>query len=51
MQDVNIGIAVSVDAGLMVPVIRGADQKSIEASNVVDFDSFLASYLLLPENP
>ncbi len=30
MQDVNIGIAVAVDAGLMVPVIRGADQKSID---------------------
>jgi pyruvate dehydrogenase E2 component (dihydrolipoamide acetyltransferase) len=30
MQDVNIGIAVAVDTGLMVPVIRGADQKSID---------------------
>ncbi len=30
MQDVNIGVAVAVDAGLMVPVIRGADQKSID---------------------
>jgi pyruvate dehydrogenase E2 component (dihydrolipoamide acetyltransferase) len=30
MQDVNIGLAVAVDAGLMVPVIRGADQKSID---------------------
>lgn len=30
MQDVNIGVAVSVDTGLMVPVIRGADQKSID---------------------
>ncbi|MFP6870063.1 MAG: dihydrolipoamide acetyltransferase family protein [Nitrospinota bacterium] len=30
MQDVNIGIAVAVDEGLMVPVIRGADQKSID---------------------
>ena len=27
------------------------NQKSIEAGNVVDFDSFLASYLQLPENP
>ena len=31
MQDVNIGVAVAVDQGLMVPVIRGADQKSIDA--------------------
>jgi pyruvate dehydrogenase E2 component (dihydrolipoamide acetyltransferase) len=30
MQDVNIGNAVAVDAGLMVPVIRGVDQKSID---------------------
>jgi pyruvate dehydrogenase E2 component (dihydrolipoamide acetyltransferase) len=30
MQDINIGLAVAVDAGLMVPVIRGADQKSID---------------------
>ncbi|MDE0330355.1 MAG: dihydrolipoamide acetyltransferase family protein [Nitrospinae bacterium] len=31
MQDVNIGVAVAVEQGLMVPVIRGADQKSIDA--------------------
>ncbi len=31
MRDVNIGVAVAVDQGLMVPVIRGADQKSIDA--------------------
>lgn len=31
MQDVNIGVAVAVAQGLMVPVIRGADQKSIDA--------------------
>ena len=31
MQDVNLGVAVAVDQGLMVPVIRGADQKSIDA--------------------
>ncbi len=31
MRDVNIGVAVAVDGGLMVPVIRGADQKSIDA--------------------
>ena len=30
MQDVNIGLAVAVEEGLMVPVIRGADQKSID---------------------
>ncbi len=30
MQDVNVGLAVAVDTGLMVPVIRGADQKSID---------------------
>ncbi len=30
MPEVNIGVAVAVDAGLMVPVIRGADQKSID---------------------
>lgn len=30
LQDVNIGVAVAVDAGLMVPVVRGADQKSID---------------------
>jgi pyruvate dehydrogenase E2 component (dihydrolipoamide acetyltransferase) len=30
MQDVNIGLAVAVEDGLMVPVIRGADQKSID---------------------
>lgn len=28
-----------------------ADQKTIEANDVVDFDSFLTSYLQLPENP
>ena len=31
MRDVNIGVAVAVEQGLMVPVIRGADQKSIDA--------------------
>ena len=31
LQDVNIGVAVAVEQGLMVPVIRGADQKSIDA--------------------
>ncbi len=31
MRDVNVGVAVAVDQGLMVPVIRGADQKSIDA--------------------
>ncbi len=31
MRDVNIGVAVAVERGLMVPVIRGADQKSIDA--------------------
>ncbi len=30
MQDVNIGLAAAVEEGLMVPVIRGADQKSID---------------------
>jgi len=30
MGDVNIGLAVAVENGLMVPVIRGADQKSID---------------------
>ncbi|MDA1001515.1 MAG: 2-oxo acid dehydrogenase subunit E2, partial [bacterium] len=30
MQDVNIGVAVAVENGLMVPVIRGADQKGID---------------------
>ena len=30
MRDVNIGVAVAVEQGLMVPVIRGADQKSID---------------------
>jgi pyruvate dehydrogenase E2 component (dihydrolipoamide acetyltransferase) len=30
MPEVNIGVAVALDAGLMVPVIRGADQKSID---------------------
>ena len=33
MQDVNLGMAVAVEQGLMVPVIRGADQKSIDASS------------------
>ena len=28
-----------------------ADQRVIEANDTVDFDSFLASYLQLPENP
>ena len=31
MQDVNLGVAVAVEGGLMVPVLRGADQKSIDA--------------------
>lgn len=31
MRDVNVGVAVAVDQGLMVPVIRAADQKSIDA--------------------
>jgi pyruvate dehydrogenase E2 component (dihydrolipoamide acetyltransferase) len=30
MQDVNLGVAVAVEGGLMVPVIRGADQKGID---------------------
>ena len=30
MQDVNLGVAVSVEDGLLVPVIRGADQKRID---------------------
>ncbi len=30
MQDVNLGVAVAVEDGLLVPVIRGADQKSID---------------------
>jgi len=30
MQDINIGIAVALEVGLVVPVIRGADQKSID---------------------
>ncbi len=30
MQDVNLGVAVAVEDGLLVPVIRGSDQKSID---------------------
>jgi pyruvate dehydrogenase E2 component (dihydrolipoamide acetyltransferase) len=30
MQDVNLGVAVAVKDGLLVPVIRRADQKSID---------------------
>lgn len=31
MRDVNLGVAVAVEEGLMVPVIRDADRKSIDA--------------------
>ena len=31
MRDVNVGVAVAVEDGLMVPVIRDADEKSIDA--------------------
>ncbi len=31
MRDVNLGVAVAVGEGLMVPVIRNADRKSIDA--------------------
>ncbi len=31
MRDVNVGVAVAVEDGLMVPVIRSADEKSIDA--------------------
>ena len=31
MRDVNVGVAVAVEDGLMVPVIRNADEKSIDA--------------------
>jgi pyruvate/2-oxoglutarate dehydrogenase complex dihydrolipoamide acyltransferase (E2) component len=29
MPDINLGLAVSLDEGLMVPVLRGADRKSV----------------------
>lgn len=31
MRDVNVGVAVAIEDGLMVPVIRDADEKSIDA--------------------
>ncbi len=33
-QDINIGVAVAIDEGLMVPVIRNADLKSLTALKV-----------------
>lgn len=49
---VNIGVAVAVDEGLLVPVVRHADQKtlSVIAQEVKDFGAKAKSKLLQPSD-
>jgi pyruvate dehydrogenase E2 component (dihydrolipoamide acetyltransferase) len=50
-DEVNIGVAVALDNGLIVPVIRGADRKSIREirETVVDFGKRARSGQLTPD--
>jgi 2-oxoglutarate dehydrogenase E2 component (dihydrolipoamide succinyltransferase) len=51
-NDVNIGIAVALDNGLIVPVIRGADEKNIVGlqRSIVDLAARARSKQLRPED-
>ncbi|MBE0659148.1 MAG: 2-oxo acid dehydrogenase subunit E2, partial [Bryobacteraceae bacterium] len=51
-NDVNIGIAVALDHGLIVPVIRGADEKNIVGlqRSIVDLAARARSKQLRPED-
>ncbi len=51
-NDVNIGVAVALDHGLIVPVIRGADEKNIVGlqRSIVDLAARARSKQLRPED-
>jgi 2-oxoglutarate dehydrogenase E2 component (dihydrolipoamide succinyltransferase) len=51
-NDVNIGVAVALDNGLIVPVIRGADEKNIVGlqRSIVDLAARARSKQLRPED-
>jgi 2-oxoglutarate dehydrogenase E2 component (dihydrolipoamide succinyltransferase) len=50
-RDINIGIAVALDGGLIVPVIRGADEKNVAGlqRSIVDLATRARSRQLKPE--
>jgi 2-oxoglutarate dehydrogenase E2 component (dihydrolipoamide succinyltransferase) len=51
-QDINVGLAVALETGLIVPVIRNADQKSLMglARDVVDLANRARNKKLVPDD-